>query len=182
MAADEVAVVHDDDPVAEGLLALDVWLADLNQQLPRLLDGARLTDTGQPEQLLPVLAKLREQRQLLGSLEALLERDVAAALGTGKKTVAGMQVEVHGGWKRTDWSDHEVARQLVERSLVDANGEMDEAAVEVAMAAARLVLGAGRMAWRVTDLRAAGVDPGEVSKEEPKRMTVQILVAAEVAQ
>jgi hypothetical protein len=121
-------------------------------------------------------------RQRLAKIEALAERRVTHALGTGKSTSGGIQVDVHGGWIRSDWQDREIARLLAENALVDeATGEVDELEMRVAMRAVYRVIEAGRMSWRVTDLRAAGFDPDEngLCKREPGHMTVQFLTPAE---
>ena len=94
--------------------------------------------------------------------------------------VAAGLVEVHGGWKRTDWQHREIARLLAETVFVDEDtGELDQIGLMEAMPAVYAVLDAGRMEWRVTDLRAAGLTTDGLCKEELVRMTVQILTPAE---
>jgi hypothetical protein len=172
------------DPVTEALDGLMVFVDDLDLQVVRFLDyGA---DVGMPEhktapeKVVPVLQRIRMYRQRLAGIEALAERHVAHALGTGTHAPAGIPVKVHGGWDRKDWQHRDIARLLAENALVDeATGEVDPEQMRVAMRAVYRVIEAGRMEWRVTDLRAAGLTTDGLCKEEPKRMTVQFLTPAE---
>jgi hypothetical protein len=167
----------DRDPVTEALDGLLAWIDDLDHQLPAHLAGA---DTAG---LVHLLYRMEGLRKRLAALEAEVERRTADALGTGRHDAGTHQIEVHGGWKREAWHDEEVARLLVERSLLDEDtGEVpadDDPVVRAALAAVRVVLAAGRMSWRVTDLRAAGVDVDDLCKSVPKRKTVQFLSGAE---
>lgn len=165
------------DPMVEALDFLTTAVDDCDQQLVRLVDD---DGKGDPVVLVPVLQRLRVYRQRLGQVEAMAERAVTTSLGTGKHAPGGVAVEVHGGWKRTDWQHREIGRLLAENALVDeATGEVSGDEIELAMRAVYKVLDAGRMDWRVTDLRAAGLSMDGLCKEEPKRMTVQFLTAAE---
>jgi hypothetical protein len=163
-------------PIDEALDGIEAFLHDADVQLDRLFDA-----NTPPETMVPVLARLRVLRRRLSQVEGLAERDVAHTLGTGRKTIAGMPLEVHGGWIRREWQHREVARLLAENALVNEDtGEVDPEQMRVAMRAVYRVIEAGRMDWRVTDLRAAGFDPDEgLCKREPGHMTVQFLSPAE---
>lgn len=168
----------DRDPVTEALDGLLAMVDDLDLQVVRLLDTVDEFDS---VPLVPVLYRIRVQRQRLAQVEALAERHVTRALGTGKKTIAGVQLDVHGGWQRTEWQHRDVGRLLAELALVDqVTGELDAEQMRVAMQAVYAVLEVCRPEWRVTDLRAAGLDLDGLCKETPKRMTVQFLSGAEV--
>lgn len=178
----------DREPVVEALDGLMAFIDDLDRQLARVLDiedPPELSPSpgGRPEAaepITPLLERIRLYRQRLARIEALAERRVAHALGTGKKTSAGIAVDVHGGWEREDWQHRDIARLLAENALVDeATGEVDPEQMRVAMRAVYRVIEAGRMEWRVTDLKKAGLTMDGLCKEKPKRMTVQILTPAE---
>jgi hypothetical protein len=159
----------------EALDGLEAFLHDADRQLDRLLDG-----NADQEVMVPVLARLRVLRRRLGQVEALAERDVAHSLGIGKRVIAGLPLDVHGGWKRTDWQHREIGRLLAESVFVDEEtGELDQIGLMAAMPAVYRVLDACRPEWRVTDLKAAGLTTDGLCKEEPARMTVQFLTPAE---
>jgi hypothetical protein len=176
------------EPVVEALDGLLAFIDDLDNQLARKLDIENPPEQadkagGRPEAaepITPLLARIRMYRQRLAQIEALAERRVAHALGTGKKTSAGIPIEVHGGWERKDWQHREIARLLTENALVDEEtGELDPKLLAIVMPAVYRVIEAGRMEWRVTDLKAAGLAMDGLCKEQPKRMTVQFLTPAE---
>jgi primosomal protein N'' len=167
----------DRDPVTEAIDGLLAFVDDLDHQLARLIEATDKTDA---DPVTPLLQRIRTQRQRLAQIEALAERHVAQALGTGQHAPAGIAVKVHGGWDRKDWQHRDIARLLAENALVDeATGEVDAEQMRVAMRAVYRVIEAGRMDWRVTDLKAAGLTLDGLCKEERKRMTVQFLTPAE---
>lgn len=167
----------DRDPVTEAIDGLMAFIDDLDRQLLRLLES---TGDKDPDPIIRPLQRIRHQRQRLAQLEALAERHVAHALGTGQHAPAGIPVKVHGGWDRKDWQHRDIARLLAENALVDeATGELSRHNMAIAMEAVYAVIEAGRMEWRVTDLRAAGLTMDGLCKETPKRMTVQFLSPAE---
>lgn len=168
------------EPMTEALDGLSVFASDADFQLQRLLDTKTEDGTADPEIILPVLARLRLLRRTISQIEQLAEREVTRALGTGRKTVGAMPIEIHGGWVRKEWQHREVARLLAENALVnEETGEVDPEQMRVAMRAVYRVIEAGRMDWRVTDLRAAGLSTDGLCKEELARMTVQFLSPAE---
>jgi hypothetical protein len=167
------------EPIVEALDGLMAFIDDLDLQVGRLVDAG---DTApRAEKTAPVLARLRGQRLRLAQVEAMLERSLAHELGTGQHSPAGIPVKVHGGWVRTDWQHRDIARLLAEAALVDeVTGELDPKLLAVVMPAVYRVIEAGRMDWRVTDLKEAGLNPDEgLCKREHKRMTVQLLSPAE---
>ena len=173
MAADPMV----GDAMVEALDGLMAFVDDCDAQLGRLLDAV---DEKDAERVAPVLQRLRTYRQRLAQVEALAERHVARALGTGQHTPAGLPVKVHGGWDRKEWQHRDIARLLAERTLVDPlTGEFDPAMVRPAMLVVDAVLEACRPEWRVTALKAAGIELDGLCKEQPKRMTVQFLSPAE---
>jgi len=176
----------DREPVVEALDGLMAFIDDLDHQLGRLIEAHPLPP-GAPGQapdaavpVAPVLARIRGQRQRLAQVEALAERHVAHALGTGKKQSAGLQLEVHGGWERKEWQHRDVFRLLAELTLVDEEtGELNTEYLATVMRVGDAVLAACRPDWRVTVLRARGLSLDGLCKETPKRMTVQVLTPAE---
>jgi hypothetical protein len=170
----------DREPIVEALDGLMAFIDDLDHQLLRVLEHAELVVGGEVDRVTPLLQRIRGQRQRLAQIEAMAERHVAHALGTGQHAPAGIPVKVHGGWERKDWQHRDIARLLAENALVDeATGELDPKLLAVVMPAVYRVIEAGRMEWRVTDLRKAGLSTDGLCKEEPKRMTVQFLTPAE---
>jgi hypothetical protein len=170
------------DPMTEALDGLAAFILDADAQLQRILAERDEDGHAAADRTVPALARLRRARQRLAQVEADAERAVTQALGTGKKTVAGTQLDVHGGWIRREWQHNLVAHLLVENLLVDPlTGVLDTERLRQMMPLVYHVLNHGRMEWRVTDLTAAGISTDGLCKEEPKRMTVQFLSDAEAA-
>jgi hypothetical protein len=167
-----------DTPMAGALDALGSAIYEADVQLQLVLAAG----DPDPEATVPALYQLRAWRQRLAQIEADAERAVTQSLGTGKKTLAGLQLDVHGGWVRREWQHHLVAHLLAENLLVDPmTGELDMDKVSSVMPVVYHVLDHGRMDWRVTDLRAAGITTDGLCKEERKRPTVQFLTDAEAS-
>lgn len=118
----------------------------------------------EPAALARVLAAIRDVRQDLQVLYSEVERQLLEEMGATKRfVVEGLgEVEQKRGAKRTGWDSEGlrpvvVARALDERQLDEESGEYESQASAVS----RVLGECARFEWRVTALRAHGIDPDE---------------------
>jgi hypothetical protein len=146
-----------------------------------VLDGFRskLAEVGDTPRLAFGLDRVRELRRILGDLERAIEGDVATLMDGKTETVDGLgTLERRKGTDRKAWQSDDLLRRLV-RDAVDPEhtGEMPSAS-EVLDAVVSTVTECapitGSLGWRVTALKARGIDPDEWCESKPGRTSVQI--------
>lgn len=100
-------------------------------------------------------------------LRSRVEQTVAKRAKT--KLIIGNHItaEIRGGKKRTQWDNdllysHVVSRALDERKIDEETGEYEPAD----QAVARVLKECARPSWRVTPLRARGIDPDQFCTAE----------------
>lgn len=124
-----------------------------------------------------VLCAIRDTRADLAALAAQVERDLMANAGKRSFVVEGVgEVVIRKSTKRSQW-DHEgltrrvVALALDERQIIDESTGEYEPAHE---AVARVLSECARPAWRVTPLRARGLQVDEFCSETDGGWSVQL--------
>lgn len=138
-----------------------------------------LAASGDTESLAFGLDRVRELRRVLGDLERAVEAHVAALMDGKTETVDGLgTLERRKGTDRKQWQSEDLLRRLV-RDAVDPEhtgelpsaGEVLEAVVSTVTDCAPFT---GSLGWRVTALKARGVDPDEWCATSPGATRVQI--------
>lgn len=123
-----------------------------------------------------ILAALRDARADLGAFEKRVEADLLAISGKKRFVVEGLgEVEIRKRTKRTIWDNDGLTRVLValaldERKVNEQTGEYEPAHEAVA----RVLSDCARPSWRVTPLRARGLQVDEWCCEEPDGWSVQL--------
>lgn len=145
----------------------------------RWLDGMmaeyRAADLDRDE-LVHWLAYLRDLKAELATFFQTVERDLMAHADERRWVTPGIgEVTVRKATKRTEWDSEAltrvlVARALDERVLDESTGEF-EASHE---AVARVLSECARPSWRVTPLRARGIDPSEFCAERDGGYSVEL--------
>jgi hypothetical protein len=115
------------------------------------------------DELAVLLVALRDARGALADFAGQVERDLLAVMGERSIEVEGVGlVEAKKSTRRTKWQNHDlyvrvVARALDERKLDETTGEYESEGTAVA----RVLEECARPSWRLTALRALGLDPDE---------------------
>jgi hypothetical protein len=123
-----------------------------------------------------ILTAIRDCRADLAKLYAAVEADLIATSGNKRFVVDGLgEVAIRKNIKRTGWDNQAltavvVARALDERIADEATGEYEPAHEAVA----RVLSDCARPSWRVTPLRARGVQVDEFCTESPDGWQVQL--------
>lgn len=122
------------------------------------------------------LVALRDAQDALKDWEGVLTDFLADRLGReGHQLPDGRIAQVRRGKDRTEW-DHDalirlvVARGRDERKLDEETGEYEPEGEAVA----RALMECARPSWRLTPLRARGIDPDEYCASSPGRVSVVI--------
>lgn len=128
------------------------------------------------DDLVRLLCDLRELRAGLAGFAKDVERDLLARADEKKWITPGLgEVQVRRSTKRTEWDSESltrvvVARALDERILDESSGEYESGAEAVA----RVLSECARPSWRVTPLRAHGIQIDEFCHEEDQGWSVQL--------
>ncbi len=115
------------------------------------------------DDLVHLLMDLRDLSAGIRTFQSDVQRDLLALADTKRFVVEGIgEVEVKKSTKRTQWDSDSltrvvVARALDERILDEHTGEYESGAEAVA----RVLMECSRPSWRVTPLRARGIDETE---------------------
>jgi hypothetical protein len=129
-----------------------------------------------PEVLAIILAAIRDARADLSVLARKAEQHLLELAGEKRFMVAGLgEINIHGVIKRTRWENEALTRVLValaldERRLDEQTGEYEPAHEAVA----RVLSECARPAWRVTPLRARGIQVDEFCQEDFDGYSVQL--------
>jgi hypothetical protein len=125
------------------------------------------------------LDRVRELRKALSDLERSIEQIIVDLMDSKTETVDGLgTLERKRGTDRKAWQSEELLIRLV-RDAVDpeGTGELPDP-VEVLTSVVQMVTECmpvtPSMGWRVTALRARGIDPDEWAETKPGRTSVQI--------
>lgn len=122
------------------------------------------------------LMQIRGLKAHLADVAAEIERVLIESAPSRKFVVPGIgEVQIRKSMRRTDWDNEGLTRVLVayaldERKLDEITGEYESAHEAVA----RLLTECSRPSWRVTPLKARGLDPSEFCHEEPDAVSVQL--------
>jgi sugar diacid utilization regulator len=141
--------------------------------LSDIIDAA---DTATADELVRALVRIREWRAEFAALAADLERKLTEKVGRGSFVVEGVgEVKVATDTKRRAWDNEGltrvvVARALDERIVDESTGEYEAAHAAVA----RVMSECARPSWRVTPLRARGIDETEFCEVEFGALTVRL--------
>jgi hypothetical protein len=128
------------------------------------------------EVLAIILAALRDARADLSTLAKKVEQHLLAMAGEKRFVVAGLgEIDIHKVVKRTRWENEALTRVLValaldERRLDEQTGEFEPAHEAVA----RVLSECARPTWRVTPLRARGIQVDEFCVEDFDGYSVQL--------
>lgn len=145
-------------------------------------EAARLGLSADVPGLAALLAAIRRGRATLAFLESEIETALAGLMSSNVVVVPEVGVlERRGGRKRTNWDHARLASLLAvrvadQRRIDPETGEIlprppGRLAQDVAD---ELLACAGLSYWKVGELRARQVDPGQFCEEEPGRQTVGI--------
>jgi hypothetical protein len=145
-------------------------------------DRRGLAELGQVDMLAFGLDRIRELRRQLGDLERAVEADIAGLMDGKQQTIDGLgTLERRRGTDRKGWDSDEVLKSIVQLAVVNAidpdTGELPSHTELVARVVADIAACAPLTAstgWRVTALRAMGIDPDEYCITKPGRTAVQI--------
>jgi hypothetical protein len=132
-------------------------------------------------ELVEILDAIRQARGILHVLEQEVENEIveiahAAGLGNTFDVSSVGRVEIKRRTKRTGWANDDLIRVLTayaldERKLDEKTGEYEPAHEAVA----RVLAECARPSWRVTPLRARGLQVDEFCHEEADGYGVQII-------
>jgi hypothetical protein len=122
-----------------------------------------------------LLHEIRTERQRLAIIEAQVEAECARRMPDKVFRGDGLVAERKGGAKRVAWRHDDLAWAVVNRHVVDGNGEVDPVAAELVGKIRDDLLNAAAISyWRTTQLRLLGIDPGDYSTTEVGRRTVHV--------
>jgi hypothetical protein len=145
-------------------------------------DVAAWLDSAQEVEALDALATVRQARQDLAQVEAVIEQRAARLMSGNVVEWPGGVAERRFGKDRREWNHDELTEVVTRRIALDAatdraSGETDdmlEALVRDAIGQYALT---NRPAWRTTALKQLDVDPDEYCHAIPGRTTVAITQA-----
>lgn len=170
-------------PVAPGvpasppklLLAITGTVEDLSRDVAEVLDQLHEIEA------LDVLAAVREARQSLSQIEAVVEARAARLMSSNKVEWPGGVAERRFGKDRKEWKNDDLAHQVVQliagELAASPEGEIDEMLAALIADAVAKYAETNRPTWRVTPLKAMGIDPDEFCHAIPGRTTIQITTA-----
>jgi hypothetical protein len=125
---------------------------------------------------LELLAKVREIRQKLHTVEQFIEREAAQRMGQKRvEWPQGFAVR-HKTAKRVTWLSDDLARQVALSAMVDENGALPDEPVQQAVSAvvSAICNAASFGYWRVGQLSLLGIEADEFRHSEPGRWTVEV--------
>lgn len=128
------------------------------------------------DQLVHLLIAIRDVRADLASFAADVTKDLLAYADEKRFVVPGVgEVEIKKSTKRTGWDSESLTRRLValaldERIVDESTGEYEPAWEAVA----RVLMDCARPTWRVTPLRARGIDESEYCVVTPDGWDVRL--------
>lgn len=156
-------------------------LATLVQSLTEFADDCEveyLSTESDPnaEQLAILLTAVRECRSQLGEFYTIVENSLLAEMGERSMTVPGLGlVEAKKKTTYRKWDNDSLWRlvtayALDERKLDESTGEYEDAG----QAVARVLGECARPSWRLTPLRARGIDPTEYAEVEEDGWAIKL--------
>jgi len=128
------------------------------------------------DELVRLLCNLRDVQAELRAFCAEVTKDLLARADVKRWVIDGIgEVSVRKSIKRSEWDNDGITRKLValaldERLLDEETGEFEPAWEAVA----RVLSDCSRPSWRVTPLRARGIQVDEYCHEEPNGYDVQL--------
>lgn len=148
------------------------------QEVLDLFDADRRlnAEEGNRDELVRLLVELRDLRAVLATVAKDIEADLMPLATEKRWVVEGLgEVQVRRANKRTEWDSESltrvlVARALDERILDESTGEF-EASHE---AVARVISECSRPSWRLTPLRARGIDETEFCHVEQGAWSIEL--------
>jgi hypothetical protein len=172
-------------------MAAHALLYDADDTLPDIVDGwrgymealdgqrAELAASGETGMLAFGLDRIRELRRQLGDLERAVEADIAGLMDAKTETIDGLgTLERRRGTDRKAWQSEELLHRII-RDAVDPDGSGELPSPGALLAAVQMAITdcvpiTGSLGWRVTALKARGIDPDEWATCTPGRVSVQI--------
>ncbi len=153
------------------------FLVQSMEDLPAELENEydELGDT--PAEILAVvLSAIRGLRAGLRPLEDRIERDLMETAGSKRFVVEGLgEVNIRRSVKRTAWDNDALAQVVVAYALDERVLDQDTGEYESAFqAVARVLMECARPSWRITPLRARGIDPDEYCSVDEAAYGVQL--------
>lgn len=137
--------------------------------------GLHLEMFPDPEAAILLYDRIIREIAPLRDLAAAVETAAVASMPRSKMQVGDLAVERTSGNKRTNWQHDRLAWAVVQDLAVDANGELDDAAVElIGMCRDRLINAAGISYWRVNQLLPLGVNPDDYCEKVPQARHLKI--------
>ncbi len=148
-----------------------------------VLDAAERCDQ---TELAHMLVDLDDIRLRIALALQVLEDALIATMTTKTLEIEGLPVlEQRGGKARKAWQSDELLPFVVRKALVsrapNANVDTVNSVYAVVDEISKAVPFTGSLGWRVTALKAMGIDPDEFCESSPSRRTVQIHRATQPA-
>mgnify|MGYP006928495357 FL=1 len=133
-----------------------------------------------------MLVDLDDIRLRIALALQVLEDALIATMTTKTLEIEGLPVlEQRGGKARKAWQSDELLPFVVRKALVsrapNANVDTVNSVYAVVDEISKAVPFTGSLGWRVTALKAMGIDPDEFCESSPSRRTVQIHRATQPA-
>jgi hypothetical protein len=165
-------------------LVVDDSLPDVIEQWRTAIDAldwerGELAKAGDTPSLAFGLDRIRELRRQLSDLERAVEADVATLMDGKTETIDGLgTLERRRGTDRKAWQSEELLHRII-RDAVDPDGSGELPSPGALLAAVQMAITdcvpiTGSLGWRVTALKARGIDPDEWCETKPGRTAVQI--------
>lgn len=154
---------------ADALLALRQAVAAADEH------RSELAEAGDWAALIEGLASLKPLLADLRTLANAIEDDAARLMPSKREELPGIGVvERKKGTDRKAWQSEDLLRELVlSVSTADENGEKHTDPDELLDRLKAAVPFTGSLGWRVTALRAMGLDPDEWCETKPGRVSLQ---------
>lgn len=166
----------DPAPYAEAIAAAVTGIEGTVGFLDRTLQGRYLGPVGW-RTAAALLRRVREARKRLATLEQALEAHIAVQMrhdgirgGYGQPTEGVGLVEWNRSRKRSNWQHRDLASAVIDAHMVATGGE----APDPYTVRDWILESAAPAYWRVTPLRAIGINPDDYSLSEPGVPTVKI--------
>lgn len=179
---------HNDATFPSGVPADPSSAPDLASLVAAVAEASRAVagwlDRAQEVEALDVLATVRAARVAIAQIESVVESRSGRLMSGDVIEWPGGVAERRFGKERKTWRHddliHTVTRQIAQTRAADAtSGEVDDMLAALLSDALDEFAATHRPDWRMTPLKAMGIDPDEYCHAESGKVSVRILAAGE---